>query len=88
MKLFFAALCLCVSVVLASAQRPPMSEDVFKIRYSDSIVGRTPTQIDYSDYRDVANDDLYRNIPKYSASARSDTKFMLKFAVFSAQSGA
>jgi outer membrane lipoprotein-sorting protein len=24
------------------------------IRYSDSIVGRTPTQIDYSDYRDVA----------------------------------
>jgi photosynthetic reaction center cytochrome c subunit len=30
MKFFFAALCLCVSVVLASAQRPPMSEDVFK----------------------------------------------------------
>jgi outer membrane lipoprotein-sorting protein len=24
------------------------------VRYSDSIVGRTPTQIDYSDYRDVA----------------------------------
>jgi outer membrane lipoprotein-sorting protein len=24
------------------------------IRYSDSVVGRTPTQIDYSDYRDVA----------------------------------
>jgi len=24
------------------------------VRYSDSVVGRTPTQIDYSDYRDVA----------------------------------
>jgi photosynthetic reaction center cytochrome c subunit len=24
------------------------------LRYSDSVVGRTPTQIDYSDYRDVA----------------------------------
>ena len=25
-----------------------------RVRYSDSVVGRTPTQIDYSDYRDVA----------------------------------
>src|SRR5213593_68587 len=24
------------------------------IRYSESVVGRTPTQIDYSDYREVA----------------------------------
>jgi hypothetical protein len=24
------------------------------IRYSESVVGRTPTQIDYSDYRDVS----------------------------------
>lgn len=27
---------------------------VRQIRYSDSVVGRSPTQIDYSDYRDVA----------------------------------
>jgi photosynthetic reaction center cytochrome c subunit len=30
MKLFLTSLCLCVSVSLASAQRPPLAEDVFK----------------------------------------------------------